>query len=204
MEVDRLDAFARRHLNLATLPTGGVLATGGVGGTVFNDPTKAVYAAEMWNPGTGQWTTLSSMAIMRDYHGTTLLMPDGRVLVAGGSESAGAPDNKNAEIFSPPYLFRGARPTIGSVPATLRYGQTFRILTASASSIAKVSLIRLATVTHAFDENGRQLRLTFTAGATGLTVTAPSSGNIAPPGYYMVFIVNGTDVPSVAKIIKIY
>jgi hypothetical protein len=175
-----------------------------VRGTVFNDPTKAVYAAEMWNPGSGQWTTLSSNAIMRDYHGTALLMPDGRVLVAGGSESGGAPDQKNAEFFSPPYLFRGARPTIGSVPATIRYGQTFRILTANAGSIAKVSLIRLATVTHAFDENGRQLRLTFTRDATGLTVTAPSSGNIAPPGYYMVFIVNGTDVPSVAKIVKIH
>ena len=148
-------AFSRRHLNLTTLPTGEVLATGGVGGTVFNDPTKAVYAAEMWNPGTGQWTTLSSNAVMRDYHGTALLMPDGRVLVAGGSESAGAPDQKNAEFFSPPYLFRGARPTINSAPATLRYGQTFRILTADAGSIAKVSLIRLATVTHAFDENGR-------------------------------------------------
>jgi galactose oxidase-like protein len=119
---------------------------------------------------------------MRDYHGTALLMPDGRVLVAGGSESAGTPDQKNAEIFSPPYLFRGVRPTISSVPTTLRYGQAFRILTADAGSIAKVSLIRLATVTHAFDQNGRLLRLTFTRDATGLTVTAPSSGNIAPPG----------------------
>jgi galactose oxidase len=197
-------AFARRHLNLTTLPTGEVLATGGVGGTVFNDPTKAVYAAEMWHPATGQWTTLSSNAVMRDYHGTALLMPDARVLVAGGSEASGAPNQNNAEIFSPPYLYRGGRPTIGSVPATIRYGQGFRILTADAGSIAKVSLIRLATVTHAFDENGRQLRLTFTKDATGLTATAPSSGNIAPPGYYMVFIVNATDVPSVAKIVRIY
>ena len=197
-------AFARRHLNLTVLPTGEVLATGGVRGTTFNDPTKAVYAAELWNPGTGQWTTLSSNAVTRDYHGTALLMPDGRVLVAGGSESSGAPNQKNAEIFSPPYLFRGARPTISSAPATLQYGQTFRILTADAGSIAKVSLIRLGAVTHAFDQNGRAMRLAFTKDATGLTVTGPSSGNIAPPGHYMVFIVNGTDVPSVAKIVKVY
>jgi galactose oxidase len=102
-----------------------------------------------------------------------------------------------------PRAERGARCGAAAAPATIRYGQTFRILTANASSIAKVSLIRLATVTHAFDENGRQLRLTFTKDATGLTVTAPGSGNIAPPGYYMVFIVDGTDVPSVAKIVKI-
>jgi hypothetical protein len=196
-------AYPRRHLNLTLLPTGEVLATGGVGGTTFNDPTKPVYPAEIWNPGTGQWTTLSSNTIIRDYHGTALLMPDGRVLVAGGSESKGLPSQKNAEIFSPPYLFRGPRPTIGSAPATLGYGQSFRIETADAGSIAKVTMIRLAAVTHAFDQNARLLRLAFTADSTGLTVTAPSSGNIAPPGHYMVFIVDGSDVPSVAQIVKI-
>jgi galactose oxidase len=72
------------------------------------------------------------------------------------------------------------------VPATILYGQGFRILTTDAGSIAKVSLIRL------------------TKDATGLTVAAPSSGNTAPPGYYMLFIVNATDVPSVARIVKIY
>jgi hypothetical protein len=193
----------RRHLNLTVLPTGDVLATGGVGGTKFNDPTKAVYTAELWSPATGQWITLSSNAVMRDYHGTALLMPDGRVLVAGGSEAAGTPNQNNAEIFSPPYLFRGDRPTIASAPATLAYGHAFRVLTPNAASIAKVSLIRLAAVTHAFDQNTRRLRLSFTADATGLTVTAPGNGNVAPPGHYMLFIVNGLDVPSVAKIVKV-
>jgi hypothetical protein len=197
-------AFARRHLNLTVLPTGEVLATGGVGGTKFNDPTKAVYAAELWNPSTGTWTTLSSNSVMRDYHGTALLMPDGRVLVAGGSEKIGTPNQKNAEIFSPPYLFRGDRPTIESAPSTVGYGQSFRILTPNAGDIAKVSLIRLASVTHAFDQNSRRLVLTFTKDETGLTVTAPSSSNVAPPGHYMVFIVNGSDVPSVAEIVRIY
>jgi hypothetical protein len=82
----------------------------------FNDPTKAVYAAEMWSPGTEQWTTLSSNAIMRDYHGTALLMPDGRVLVAGGSEASGTPYQNNAEIFSPPYLFRAPGPLSAACP----------------------------------------------------------------------------------------
>jgi galactose oxidase len=196
-------AFARRHLNLTVLPTGEVLATGGVSGTVFNDNKKPVYAAELWNPVSGQWTTLASNAVIRDYHGTALLLPDGRVLVAGGSENAGLPSQKNAEIFSPPYLFRGARPTISEAPATIPYVQPFRILTADAGSIAKVTMIRLATVTHAFDQNARMLKLAFTADAEGLTVTAPASANVAPPGHYMVFIVNGADVPSVAKIVKI-
>jgi hypothetical protein len=197
-------AYARRHLNLTVLPTGEVLATGGVAGTAFNDISTGVHAAEIWNPASGRWTTLASNAITRGYHGTSLLLPDGRVLNAGSGDGAGAPDEHNAELFSPPYLFRGARPTISSAPSEVRYGEQFRLLTPQAGAITHVSLIRLGAVTHAFDENQRFQRLSFTADATGLTVTAPGSSNRAPPGHYMVFILNGADVPSVAKIIRIY
>ncbi len=201
-------AFARRHHNLTVLPTGEVLATGGVAGTSFDDVSQPVRAAEIWSPGTGtgpgNWTTLSSNAVTRGYHGTSLLLPDGRVLNAGSGEGAGAPSEKNAEIFSPPYLFAGARPTISSAPASVGLKTTFRLGTPNAAAITKVSLIRLGAVTHAFDENQRFMRLSFTADATGLTVTAPTSSNRAPPGHYMVFILNGSGVPSVAKIIRIF
>jgi galactose oxidase len=196
-------AFARRHLNLTVLPTGEVLATGGVAGTIFNDVAKGVRAAELWNPATGQWTTLASNAVTRGYHGTSLLLPDGRVLNSGSGEGAGAPNQRNAELFSPPYLFRGARPVISSTPSSIQYGTTFRLLTAQASGIRKVSMIRLGAVTHAFDENQRFQRLAFTANATGLTVTAPASRNRTPPGHYLIFILNGSDVPSVGKIVRI-
>jgi hypothetical protein len=197
-------AFARRHHNLTVLPTGEVLATGGVAGTTFDDVSTGVHAAEMWNPGTGQWTTLASNVITRGYHGTSLLLPDGRVLNSGSGEGAGAPNERNAEIYSPPYLFRGARPVITSGPSEVAYTSQFRILTPQAATITHVSLIRLGAVTHAFDENQRFQRLSFTADATGLTVTAPSLPNRAPPGHYMVFILNGDDVPSVAKIIRLF
>ena len=197
-------AFARRHHNLTVLPTGEVLATGGVAGTTFNDISTAVRAAEIWNPQTGQWTTLASNAITRGYHGTSLLLPDGRVLNAGSGEGAGAPNERNAEFFSPPYLLRGARPVITTAPTEIRYGEQFRIVTPQAAGIRKVSLIRLGAVTHAFDENQRFQRLSFTADPTGLTVTAASSSNRTPPGHYMVFILNDNDVPSVAKILRIF
>lgn len=196
-------AFARRHLNLTVLPTGEVLATGGVGGTTFNDLGTPVRAAELWNPATGLWTTLASSAVVRGYHATSLLLPDGRVLHAGSGDGAGAPNQLNAELFSPPYLSRGARPVIGSAPAMVAYGSQFRVLTPQAGSIARVSLIRLGAATHAFDENQRFQRLTFTADGTGLTVRAPSSANRAPPGHYLLFILNGDDVPSVARIVQI-
>jgi hypothetical protein len=196
-------AFPRRHLNVTVLPTGEVLATGGVSGTAFNDVSTGVHAAEMWNPTTGQWTLMASNAITRGYHGTSLLLPDGRVLNAGSGEGAGAPDERNAELYSPPYLLRGPRPVITSAPSEVHYGAQFRIVTPQATAITHVSLIRLGAVTHAFDENQRFQRLAFTADATGLTVTAPTSNNRAPPGHYMVFILNGADVPSVAKIIRL-
>jgi hypothetical protein len=195
--------FARRHHNLTVLPTGEVLATAGVAGTTFNDLSTAVHASEIWNPQSGTWTTLASNTISRGYHGSSLLLPDGRVLNAGGGGGAGAPNELNAELFSPPYLFRGARPVISSAPTSVAYGASFRVLTPDAAAITHVSFIRLGSVTHAFDENQRFQRLAFTADGTGLTVTAPSSSNRAPPGHYMLFILNGNDVPSVAKIIQI-
>jgi hypothetical protein len=128
-------AFARRHHNLTVLPTGEVLATGGVGGTTFDDVTKGVHAAELWNPETEQWTTLASNGITRGYHSTSLLLPDSRVLHAGSGQGAGAPDERNAELFSPPYLSRGARPVISSAPSEIRYGAGFRISTPQAAKV---------------------------------------------------------------------
>jgi hypothetical protein len=196
-------AFARRHLNAVLLPTGEVLVTGGVGGTGFNDLSKPVYAAEVWNPTTGLWTTLASNAIPRGYHATSILLPNGKVLHTASGDAAGSPNQKNAELFSPPYLFKGARPAIQSAPTQVLYSTTFRVGTSNAASITKVSLIRLGSTTHAFDMNQRFQWLGFTADATGLNVTAPTDRKRAPPGHYMLFILNGTGVPSVAKIVQI-
>jgi galactose oxidase len=196
-------AFARRHLNLTVLPTGEVLATGGVGGSTFNDLTRPARAAEIWNPATGTWRTLASSAVTRGYHANSILLPDGRVLHTGSGDGEGAPRQLNAELYSPPYLFAGPRPTIGSAPGSVRYGTTFRVTTPNAAAIVKVSLIRLGSATHSFDMNQRFQTLSFTKDATGLTVTAPTIRNRTPPGHYMLFILNGSGVPSVAKIVQV-
>jgi hypothetical protein len=198
-------AFARRHHNLTVLPTGDVLVTGGTAGTEFNDLTQMVRPAEIWNPTTGVWTTMASSSVDRAYHSVALLLPDGRVLqTGGGAAGAVAPNQPNAQYFSPPYLFRGARPVISSVPASLRFTQSFRITTAQASRIAKVTLIRTGSVTHGFDMNQRFRQFfTFTKDATGLTMPGITDRNLTPPGYYMIFIVDTNGVPSVGKIVKI-
>lgn len=200
-------AYPRRHLNATVLPTGEVLVTGGSRGTGFNDVDLAVRVAEMWDPGTGAWTQLAGNAVNRVYHSTSLLLPDGRVLHAGSGNAINvdgpAPDELNAELFSPPYLFKGDRPTISSAPTSASYGQTFTVGTPNASGIAKVSLIGLGSVTHAMDQGQRFVGLGFTRQSGQLAVTAPGSRNVAPPGWYMLFILNDTGVPSMAKMIRL-
>ncbi len=198
-------ANPRRHLNATVLPTGEVLVTGGSSGTGFNDVSLGVHAAELWNPNptpSGAWTVLASNVINRTYHATSILLPDGRVLHTGSGD-ADAPDEKTAEIFSPPYLFRGPRPSITEAPSTVSYGSTFSVTTPDAGDVATVSLIRLGSTTHAFDMGQRFQRLSFESGSGSLTITGPTNPNVTPPGHYMLFLLSGNGVPSVARIIGV-
>jgi hypothetical protein len=206
-------AVARRQMNATVLADGKVLATGGTDATGFNTaPTStAVLAAELWDPATERWTTLSRMTHYRLYHSTALLLPDGRVLSVGsGSPAAtGLTDDFTAEIFSPPYLFNSdgtpaTRPTISSTPTQVGYAQAFSVQTPAPSSVSKVMWISLASVTHSFNQNQHAVSLTHSVASTSaITVTAPARAALAPPGYYLLFIVDNRGVPSVAKIVRI-
>ncbi len=191
--------FARRQNNATLLPDGKVLVTGGTGGPGQNDPTpsNSVYAAEMWDPATETWTIMASATVQRIYHSAATLLPDGRLLSTGGNGYT------EAEIYSPPYLFKGPRPTIGHAPESLTYGQTFFVETPDAADISMVTVLRLPSVTHAFNESGYLSKLTFERSGDGLTVTAPPTGNVAPPGPYLLFLINQAGVPSVGKNIAI-
>lgn len=190
--------FARRQHNAVVLPDGKVFVVGGSSAGGFDTSTSPVAPTEMWDPATGQFTVMASIAVYRGYHSTALLLPDGRVLSAGGNVGGA-----NAQIYSPPYLFNGARPTISSAPASVGYGQSIFVGSPDAASITKVSFIRLGSVTHTFDQSTRYMHLTFTQATGGLNVTMPANGNLAPPGYYMLFILNGSGIPSVAKIMQV-
>jgi hypothetical protein len=208
-------AFGRRQNNLTLLADGTVLATGGNssgGGLV--DMDNGVYAAELWNPATGQWKTLAAQQVTRQYHSTALLLPDGRVLSSGGG-ICGVCDQvgylaKNAEVFTPPYLYKqdgsGAlapRPSVTRAPARVDYGAVFSIETPDPPSIRKVALMRLGAVTHSVDMDQRYVPLAFSAGAGTLTATGPANANIAPPGPYMLVVVDAAGVPSVATMVTV-
>ncbi|OLD16801.1 MAG: hypothetical protein AUJ01_09945 [Acidobacteria bacterium 13_1_40CM_3_65_5] len=196
-------AFPRSFHNLTMLPDGTTLVTGGGTDRSAFNTANAILAAEVWSPASGAWTTLASMVTPRLYHSTALLLPDARVLVAGGGSDTGVADQPTAEIFSPPYLFKGPRPTIAAVGSTLAYGTPFTVATPDNASIASVTLIPTGSVTHAFNQNQAFQTLAFEATPDGLSVTAPANANLAPPGYYMLFIVNSIGVPSVAAFVNL-
>jgi Domain of unknown function (DUF1929) len=197
---------ARRQHNATILPDGTVLVTGGTSGAGFNNAAQSLLTTELWNPISGQFKTLKSAATPRLYHSLALLLPDARVLSAGG-DGSDAPSYPNAEIFTPPYLLNSdgtpaVRPSIAVAPNGIGYNSSFSV-TSGNTDIARVTLIKLSSVTHSANFDQRFLNLSFTKTGTALSVTAPSSGNVAPPGYYMLFVLNAAGVPSTAKIVKL-
>ena len=193
-------------MNATILPDGKVLATGGSSSSGFNDATNAVLAAEMWDPRTGLWSVMASNRVKRLYHSSALLLPDGRVLFAGGGRprpTGGGTDNYNVEFYSPPYLFKGARPRITSAPNKVSYGHVFSVQTPDAASIASVTWVSISSVTHSFNMSQRFNKLSFAKASNAINITAPSDRRIATPGHYMLFLLNANGVPSVAQIIQI-
>lgn len=195
--------YPRAHHNLTILADGTVLATGG--GTQRDGYyiANAVYHAELWNPATKAWSTVAPASTPRLYHSIALLLPDGRVLNSGGGRDGPGIDQLSAELYSPPYLFKGPRPVIGSAPDLVDYGTSFAIQTADAASVAAIHLIKIGSPTHGYDMDQRLIKLSFTPGSGQLTAVAPANANVAPPGYYMLFLLNGNGVPSVAKIVRL-
>jgi galactose oxidase len=196
----------RVELNATILPNGKVLVSGG--SVNDEDNSTAVKEAQLYDPESNAFSPASTMEFPRLYHSNTLLLPDATVVALGGN-----PERKTyqpeIEIYSPSYLFKAdgspaKRPVItGVTPAAIRYGARFQVRTADAKDIKSVVLMRAGAVTHAFDTDQRLVGLAFTAGPGVLRATAPAKGNLAPPGYYLLFILNAEGVPSVARFVRL-
>ncbi|HEV2382218.1 MAG TPA: galactose oxidase-like domain-containing protein [Terriglobia bacterium] len=191
--------YSRMNENLVLLPNETVLAVGGGGGSgKYSNPIEQ---AELYSPTSGTWTVMAAQTAQRTYHSTAVLLLDGRVLSAGSDYG----DLETTyEIYSPPYLFQGTRPTITSVPTSLTYGAKFTISTPDYAYIKYVALMRAGSTTHADDFDQRYVNLSFTnSGSNTLTATAPANANLAPPGYYTLVIVNKSGVPSVMQFVQV-
>jgi hypothetical protein len=190
--------FARRRLNLTILADGSVMAIGGT--TQADTAANAVLAGEIFDPATETWSTVASMSEPRMYHSSAVLLPDGRVFSGGGEDPA---SRLHAQIYSPPYLFKGSRPSISFAPDTAILGTSFFVGTPDAARVASVALIRPGAATHAYDQNQRYVPLAFDRASDRLTVRAPVDGAVAPPGYYMLVVKDTAGIPSVARFVRI-
>jgi hypothetical protein len=199
--------FPRVNVNGVLLPDGTILVIGGQRNGKWNTDPGAVLETEIYDPTTNTWSVVASMLFPRQYHSIAVLLPDGRVLSAGGVDPRPATvqrDQRNMEIFSPAYLSMGALPAISASPTNAAWGINFNIDSPQSNSIDSVVLIRPASTTHHTDSGQRYIKIPIVSRtATSLTVTAPANANIAPPGYYMLFIVNAERIPSAGRFIRI-
>jgi hypothetical protein len=171
--------YPRYMHSMIPLADGKVLA---IGGTLDAAITSAnpTLPAEIWDPATETWTVAASMTHQRSYHSTHLLMPDGRVLSAGGGRLDPAPTFYSAQYYSPPYLFKGARPTITSATGQAALGGTIAIQTPNAASIASVALVNYPSFTPA-GASPRNCRRAGTRCRRGTTCSSSSMATVCPP-----------------------
>ncbi len=202
---------ARKFQNGVMLPNGEVLVIGGnTSGRKFSDD-GAILAVEIWNPATGNWRLGASMATPRNYHSIALLMTDGRVLAAGsgycsGSVFCNGASHKDAEVYTPSYLFDSAgnaatRPAITAAPGRVSSGQSFDVQ--ATPGLSRFTMIKMSSTTHGMNTDVRFVEVTFTETSAGqYTLQAHSNPNVLTAGYWMLFGLDGADVPSVAHVLQ--
>lgn len=198
----------RAFANGVILPDGKVLVVGGLdkGRNFWDQGAQTV--PELFDPVTETWSDMADQVTPRTYHSVALLMPDGRVFSGGGGYCNpddcrnDALNHRDAQIFSPPYLFKGARPTISTAPRAVGYNGSFDVK--AGADTTRFTMVRMSATTHGVNTDQRILKPEFVAdGHGGFLLKGPANGNLAPPGFYMLFALNAGDVPSVAKIMQV-
>jgi hypothetical protein len=205
--------LARSYQNTVLLPDGSMVAVGGgIGhdpkiGAFKADPEGRLRQVELYDPKSGSWTLGPPQQEDRAYHSTAVLLPSGRVLSAGDDYNPSEEDTYSTfdtgEIYSPPYLFRGRRPRIRFAPHSIRWGDGFGIR--SRGRVASAVLMAPSATTHATDMTQRYvpLRVRRSFGRRGANLVAPASAGRAPPGHYMMFVLNAKGVPSRARWLRV-
>ena len=190
--------YGRKYLAPVTLPDGKILVLGGAaqGNSGFR------YVPELFDPETEAWTSLPSAGVPRVYHQVALLLPDGRIWNAGSTRSRSNWELRT-ELFSPGY-YSANRPSISGSPNVGDYGGTITLPTPEGPDIDRATLVKCPDTTHHYDANMRLLNLEVqNSTSSSVTVDAPLNASLAPPGYYYIHVLNGSNIPSRARIIQI-
>jgi Domain of unknown function (DUF1929) len=193
----------RVEMNAVILPTGKVLTIGGSADD--ENPSTASTNADLYDPLTNSFTALKPNTYAHLYHSTGVLLPDASVVLSGGNPQQGSFE-PHIEIYKPPYFYNAdgslaTRPSLTATPASITYGQTFSATTNG--TVASVVLIRESAATHAFDMSQRLIGLNFAVNGTTIGIAAPPNSNIAPPGPYLLFVVDKNGVPSIGQVVSV-
>ena len=204
------------------LPTGQILLEGGTATYPISPVCPApVTAPEIYDPGTSQLLGTGSSTLMcpstsgmpRLYHHLAVLLKDARVLVCGGEKiRAGCPvpvqpvlPHFTGELYSPPYLFLGHRPTITGItaPSPIPFytvaAPTFavNVQVSPGHTVVSAVLLRPAALTHHFDNDQRYIELAFSYDSVAGTVTAERlKEEYGPAGHYMLYVLEAPSTSS--------
>ncbi|TQN73664.1 Galactose oxidase [Colletotrichum shisoi] len=223
-EVERVAdmAFPRGFSNAVVLPDGQVLVTGGQRKSMVFTNTDGILVAELFNPETKEWKQMAAMAVPRNYHSVSILMPDATVFTGGGglcyvatigASSAGCDktvDHADGEIFEPPYLFNedgshAARPVIAAIgEEPVKAGATLKFTVEGVEGQGRVTLIRTGSVTHSVNSDQRRIPLNdVQVNGQEYSAKLPEDYGILLPGYYYLFVSTPRGTPSIAKTVHV-
>lgn len=216
--VEKPRAFGRTQDDTLILPDGTLMTVSGAydirdyGNGAYNPNADLKYRQIELRDADGNWRLGPVQRLPRGYHSNAVILPDGRVMVTGDElqQLANNPDitsdmNGTVEIYEPSYLHRGSRPRLDGAPTKpLAYDSAFKVTTSTPGQVSRAVLLAPITSTHSVDTSQRhlELRMTGRSGNT-LTLQAPPTAAAAPPGFYMLFLLDDAGVPSVARWVQL-
>ncbi|MGW2488576.1 galactose oxidase-like domain-containing protein [Streptomyces sp. NPDC001606] len=198
-----------RYPQSSILPDDTVLVSGG-SEDYRGRGASDILQARIYHPDSNSFTRVADPLVGRNYHSGSILLPDGRVMFFGSdslyADKANTRPGKfeqRIEIYTPPYLYRGSRPTLGGGPQTIARGASGTFTSDHAAGIRKVRLIRPSASTHVTDVDQRSVALDFRTSGNRVTVTVPGNRNLVPSGWYMLFVDDQRGTPSRAQWVRV-
>ncbi|MFF5004821.1 galactose oxidase-like domain-containing protein [Streptomyces phaeochromogenes] len=198
-----------RYPQYSILPNDDVLVSGGSEDYRGRGDSN-ILQARMYDSKSNDFKRVADPLVGRNYHSGSILLPDGRVMFFGSdslyADKANTKPGKfeqRVEIYTPPYLYQGSRPSLSGGPKTIERGGTGTFTSQHASSIKTARLIRPSASTHVTDVDQRSIALDFTKTKNGIEVTVPKSRNLVESGWYMLFVTDDQGTPSKAQWVKI-
>ncbi|MFE4664093.1 galactose oxidase-like domain-containing protein [Streptomyces sp. NPDC056734] len=198
-----------RYPMASVLPDDSVLISGGSEDYRGRGDSN-ILQAHMYDPESNAMERVADPLVGRNYHSGSILLPDGRVMFFGSDSLYADKANtkpgefeQRIEIYTPPYLFQGAQPTLSGGPDTIERGESGTFTSQHASSLKTARLIRPSASTHVTDVDQRSIALDMEVSGDEVTVTVPENRNLVQAGWYMLFVTDDQGTPSEAQWVQV-